>query len=262
LSSVYAARGNGSLVQLMTDQSSQDRIWHYYQTEHPEAFDGSAARLKYLATYVQPKSKVLNIGVGNGLFEEFAERRGGIVHALDPSEAAIAKLRDTYGSDSSFRVGHIQEIPFPAEQFDLVVVSEVLEHLDERTLEAALPELARVLSAEGMLIGTVPAREDLKTQTMKCPHCGRLFHRWGHMQSFDRGTLANILSAHFRLLNVTELQFTAWDCLNWKGKIIALMQRTLRLIGVRGSNENLFFICRKKAFATSGSRQSASCDDR
>jgi hypothetical protein len=82
------------------------------------------------------------------------------------------------------------------------------------------------------------------------------------LQTFDRAKLVKVLSAHFTLLKVKELQFTTWDCLNWKGRMIAGMRRILQLLGVHGSNENFLFVCRKDGIATLINRQSASFGDR
>lgn len=47
----------------------QDRIWHYFQTRHPESFSGAATRLFHLARQLPAASTVLNVGVGSGQFE-------------------------------------------------------------------------------------------------------------------------------------------------------------------------------------------------
>lgn len=228
------------------DPAVQDRIWEYYQNDAAESFAGSHARLTYLADQLAVPGKVLDIGVGSGVFEEFAAARGLEVYALDPSERSIAALRERLALGERAQVGYSTAIPFPDDTFDAVVVSEVLEHLTDEVLAQSLPEIRRVLRPGGLLIGTVPARERLADQIVVCPDCGSRFHRWGHKQSFDCARMSALLSEHFDVERVYERRFVTWSILNWKGKVAALLQLGLHAVGVKGSNENVVFRARKR----------------
>jgi predicted SAM-dependent methyltransferase len=59
-------------------------------------------------------------------------------------------------------------MPFPAAAFDVVVTSEVLEHLSEEEGQQALIEVHRVLKPNAVYLGTVPCDEDLKTSMCVC----------------------------------------------------------------------------------------------
>jgi SAM-dependent methyltransferase len=71
---------------------------------------------------------------------------------VDVSEAAI-KVAQSRGFDA-IQIDDASVLPFEAESFDVVVCSEVLEHLFEPQLAAA--EAFRVLRPQGRLIVTVP----------------------------------------------------------------------------------------------------------
>src|SRR2546421_9448514 len=109
-------------------QKGQDLIWDYYQNESPETFDGSRARLELLISRIQPSQVALNIGCGSGIFENLALARKIDIHSLDPSERSIGQLREALHLGDKAKVGYIQQLPFPDSYFDVVVVSEVLEH--------------------------------------------------------------------------------------------------------------------------------------
>src|SRR5579862_3307804 len=127
----------------MTDFDPR-KMWDYYQGEAPETFDGAKGRLRFVLSRIPPSARsVLNIGVGSAWLEKIAIERGLDVYTLDPSERAIDQLKDDLKLGDHARVGSIASIPFPNGTFDAVVVSEVLEHLDDRTLAAAVPELHR-----------------------------------------------------------------------------------------------------------------------
>jgi SAM-dependent methyltransferase len=207
----------------------------------PEAFAGSVARLRFLAERIPARARALNIGVGYGVFEELAQRRGVEVWALDPSAPAIEGLRQRLGLGERAQVGYAQAIPFASDFFDAVVVSEVLEHLDDDLLHQTLDEIARVLAPAGRLLGTVPARERLADSRAVCPDCGKVFHRWGHVQSFDSARLRGLLERRFAVARIDERPFVAWTQLNWKGRLLGLAKKALAAVGTHGTGENLVF---------------------
>ena len=155
----------------------QGKIWEHFQNEGIDSFSQSRGRLEFLVRRLAPGLRVLNIGVGNGTFEALSLRKGLDVWSLDPSERAIARLRQELALGEKAQVGFSQNIPFPDEHFDAVIMSEVLEHLDDLVLEATLSEIHRVLRRDGMFLGTVPARENLADSHVVCPHCAHQFHR-------------------------------------------------------------------------------------
>jgi SAM-dependent methyltransferase len=96
--------------------------------------------------------KVLDIGCGNGSQLAIPLAAGGYqVTAVDPHLQSIERGR-SLAPDVDFRAGVLSDLP--ASGYHCVVISEVLEHLDqpEELLSAALPYLAD----SGVLIVTVP----------------------------------------------------------------------------------------------------------
>ena len=94
--------------------------------------------------------RVLDAGCGEGFFasqikERFSEWN---VVGLDGAEEAIRIAKRTV-PDIEFHVGNIYEMPFEDKVFDIVVCSEVLEHLEYP--EKAVEELKRVAN-KGLLL--------------------------------------------------------------------------------------------------------------
>jgi SAM-dependent methyltransferase len=183
----------------------------------------------------------LNVGVGGGAFEEIGLEIGLDVFSLDPDAESIARLNRRPESNEKAKVGYLQSVPFASGQFDVVVVSEVLEHLSDEVLQKSIDEIHRVLSPGGLVAGTVPAREVLSEQLVVCPYCGEKFHRKGHLQSFGEQKLNDLLSRRFEIQEIHERYLDDWWRLNWKGKTISLIKRSLLFLGVRGSNNSLYF---------------------
>ena len=224
---------------------SQDAIWAYFQNQAVDSFAGSRARLAYLLKEVRKRrlNRVLNIGVGAGIFERMAKEGGLVISSLDPDVNAVQRLRDQLNIDA--RQGYVQSIPFESGRFDAVVASEVLEHLDDNSLFQALLEIRRVLVPGGYFIGTVPYQENLLDSTVVCPYCGRCFHRWGHLQSFSTERMKKILSSDFAIERVFPKKFVTFSVLNWKGKMVSGARLVLWKLVVYRGKLNLVFMVRK-----------------
>ncbi|WP_297762038.1 bifunctional 2-polyprenyl-6-hydroxyphenol methylase/3-demethylubiquinol 3-O-methyltransferase UbiG [Thermosynechococcus sp.] len=227
----------------------QQKIWDYFQNEGIDSFARSSGRLEFLVRRLSPGSRVLNIGIGNGALERMALAKGVDIWSLDPSERAIEALRSALGWGEQAQVGVSQAMPFPDDYFDVVIMSEVLEHLADDVFEATLFEVARVLRPGGRFIGTVPAREKLEDSIVVCPNCGHKFHRWGHYRSFTVETLAASLKQHFAVEAAYETFFIEWESVGWWRKIQGLIKKFLswRGIGTYGICRNIYFCARKQS---------------
>ena len=100
----------------------------------------------------------LDIGCGDGIFSiELAKRGCGVVGVdLNVKSVNYAK----YFSKRSevkidFLVGDACHLPFANESFDIILCSEVLEHIKDD--KGAIREIERVLKQNGLLILTVPS---------------------------------------------------------------------------------------------------------
>jgi SAM-dependent methyltransferase len=171
----------------MTDRD-QDSIWEYFQAIGMEVF--SAAEPRYAAlvrTAVRRmrgrSGRALNIGAGSGGVERRLLALGWEVATLDLTAVAVERLR-ALGVDA--RQGRAEAMPFADGCFDVVIASEVLEHISSSERSQSISEVARILRPGGWFIGTVPYRENLRDNEAVCPACGHVFHRWGHADSFDK----------------------------------------------------------------------------
>ena len=228
----------------------QEKIWDYFQGERVDSFDGNATRLDFMAKRLRTTDqRVLNIGVGNGYLEKVVRhQKRAEIYSLDPGEAAIESLRKKLGMDGDHaKVGYSQSMPFANGTFDVVVMSEVIEHLDDAIISATFGEIARVLTPQGRYIGTVPADENLTSSQVACPKCGEVFHRWGHVQSFSPERLRQMLERDFDQVVVRRVYFGSWRTLNWKGRAKWMVKKLLHLIGAGGAGHNFYFEAVRRA---------------
>lgn len=205
----------------------QKQIWDREQVRRIAAgYDTNKRRLGVIFKHIEAFGstrphgdvRVLNIGIGNGYLEAVLLENGFDTYSLDPSENAVEAMREKLGGpDGHFRVGSASAMPFDTAFFDFVVMSEVIEHLDDETLGACLSELRRVLKPGGVFIGTCPDDEELSRNTITCPHCSQRFHRVGHVRSFTARSLRTLLEKHFDVLACRSIRGMH---LNWKGLLV------------------------------------------
>jgi len=78
----------------------------------------------------------------------------------------------------------LKSLTFRDQQFKTIICTEVLEHLDDDTLQKTLVQFKRVLAFGGHIICTFPYDEKLERNTFVCPYCDKSFHRFGHVRSW------------------------------------------------------------------------------
>jgi SAM-dependent methyltransferase len=190
----------------MYNTAVNDRIWHHYQNNATESFAGARPRLEFLVREAAKRvtsPSLLNIGVGDGYLEHTALARGWKVQTVDPDAPAIARISQA-GSEG--HVGSIDALPQSDSTLDVVIATEVIEHLPLSVAASGVREIARVLKPGGWFLGTVPHAEDLKVSTDICPKCGEVFHRWGHQRSLSIADVREMLTG----FTIAQLRRTAF----------------------------------------------------
>jgi ubiquinone/menaquinone biosynthesis C-methylase UbiE len=107
---------------------------------------------------VKPGDCVLEVGCGTGTLTLAARRRAGpsgkvfgidiipVMIELSQRKAAQA------GEDITFQLASIGDIPFPENQFDVVMCSFMIFHMSEMMRRKGIPEIYRVLKPQGCLL--------------------------------------------------------------------------------------------------------------
>ena len=101
---------------------------------------------------------VLELGAGTGKLTQVLVDLGHDVHATDPDEQMLARLRQNL-PDVRTSVASAEDIPAPDAAYDVVVVAQAFHWFDH---DRALPEIARVLKPGGR-IALVCTQEQLRS---------------------------------------------------------------------------------------------------
>ncbi len=102
---------------------------------------------RFFVDHVTPTDRVLDIGCGNGYLAYDVAAKAKQVIGIDISEKNIAKAKQRFTRQNlEFLVGDATTHPFK-EQFDTIILSNVLEHIEERVtfLKNLKPVSRRIL---------------------------------------------------------------------------------------------------------------------
>jgi 2-polyprenyl-3-methyl-5-hydroxy-6-metoxy-1,4-benzoquinol methylase len=138
-----------------------------------------------LAIIPKGYSSVLDVGARDGYISNLLASHFASVTALDLEEPQVS-------NDKVLAVkGDITHLEYPDNAFDVVICTEVLEHIPPQLLARACSELGRV-AKYGIVVG-VPYRQDRRTGATTCIFCGKQNPCWGHVNTFDESRLTYLL---------------------------------------------------------------------
>lgn len=102
--------------------------------------------------------RVLDVASGEGYGSMLLSAVAGSVVGVDVDPAAVTHARTAYAAHANvrFECGSAAALPLPDASIDAVVSFETIEHLPQAMQPAMLAEIARVLTAEGVLVLSAP----------------------------------------------------------------------------------------------------------
>ncbi|MGI8802054.1 MAG: class I SAM-dependent methyltransferase [Solirubrobacteraceae bacterium] len=141
-----------SLQDTLYNSQNPTRRWLHVSRRESihEALRGAAA--------AQPLDRVLEVGPGSGVYLPVLSELAGTVVASDIEPAFLDRARELAASRSNVEVvlDDIVASDLPSASFDLVLCSEVIEHIPDPA--AALASMHRILRPGGRLLLSTPHR--------------------------------------------------------------------------------------------------------
>lgn len=209
----------------MENSFNQDKkLWSYFISENKDVFSLTHNRHKrvfnQIKKYIKPKSKLLEIGFGDGyLLKKLSKFYD--CYGADITEKFVEKIKKDI-LDINFKTINTDGImPYEDNFFDGFIASEVLEHMTDKELKICVNEIKRVLKENGYAFITVPAEEDLKANECFCPNCNTVFHRWGHQQSWNYNKIRELFK-HFKIVKISNY-FVRYEGSNILEKVIGYL---------------------------------------
>ena len=146
-------------------------------------------------------TRVLGVGAGFGIFDRLLPPAIEYVGIdVDPHAVALASTWSAFHRPQwRYYATPLGECNFPTDHFDLVFVSEVIEHIYEPDVAAMLAEVHRVLIPGGYLLLSVPNHLHLRNRVRRLLGRGTVWMDPTHLREYTlREALALVQSLRFR----------------------------------------------------------------
>lgn len=188
-----------------------EELVQFYAEDYRVAYKGAAKprrrqvlrnfrrAAEYVRTFrdvLEPAAHVLDVGAGSGEFAFLMTRFGKTVKGIEPNSTYATYCRETLGLD--VQTAHLSPDLFGPEQFDLIRLNHVLEHLNDPITH--LRQIAVWLKKSGLLYIEVPNIEAYCREKSR----GGMFH-YAHIFNFNPWTLRTCAG----LAGLTEAPETA-----------------------------------------------------
>lgn len=224
------------------------RLWDYYSQHSPykDVYFSKVCgeNILSLLPSTKAKARVLDFGCGPGFMIDHIKRRHlpwryyGVEFSSSAAAAALERARTSAFVEE---IKRIDKLPLDYEEsfFDLIMLIEIVEHLEEGRLFATLNELCRLLRPGGRLCVSTPCEEDLDQSRILCPECGAKYHLFQHLRSWSEASLNDCMSRFsFRLVKTVKANFCRNKLKLWStmlsGKVLGSRQPHMLCIYERG----------------------------
>jgi SAM-dependent methyltransferase len=155
----------------------EEKLWK-------ETEDSTAALIE---KYSEDGQKILDVGVGLGrLLSKFPNLDK---YGLDISSSYLKLVSE---KNIQCCYSKIEDMPYKDEFFDIIVCTDVLEHVLD--LNLAVTNILRVLKKDGILIIRVPYKEDLEVYLDP-----EIAYYYIHVRSFDEYSLQLLFTRSYNL---------------------------------------------------------------
>lgn len=163
------------------------------------------------------ENRFLEIGFGAGTIMEAAESAGWVVYGQEVSRPAVEHA-NARGFNTF--LGELHEANYPDEYFDVVIASEIIEHLVEP--EKVLAEIRRILRPGGVFWGTTPFARSISYRvmginwsTLSPPEHLQLYSLTGMKGMLERAGFSNV---KMRTTGANPMEIASYLRTQLKGK--------------------------------------------
>lgn len=185
----------------MSDSSKQQVAEFYEKFQSRGKYDyfyGDERRRQLYVELIGKGKKILEVGCRAGNLTQHY-RDGNEVTGIDVDRNALKEFEERLGLKGQWVDVDFEPLPFADKEFDLVVFSEVMEHL--RFPQKALGEIARVLRTGGQMVGSVPNAFRLRNRLKMLR--GQAFESDpSHLRSYSHRTLRKELETTFTKVTI------------------------------------------------------------
>jgi len=165
-------------------------------------------------------NNILDAGCGGGeLMYYLSKKIDCEIEGVDSSKIGVRNVVKNYSLKAN--VGDLKNLNmFEDKSFDLIICSEVTEHIQDDDLIKVLNEFMRI--SRKHIIITNPYKENLRFYQIECKNCYTKYHPAGHIQSVDE----KFISKFLKKFN-TNYKFYFSGEKNWQSTFFSNIYRML-----------------------------------
>jgi ubiquinone/menaquinone biosynthesis C-methylase UbiE len=168
----------------------------YYEQDHfwgNEPSPKNLARINEIISLIPNcVNSVLDVGCGDGCIINRLHNAGYESYGVDISSKALSYVKCRKKRMSC------DNLQFKDNSFDLIISSEIIEHLEDTVFMETLKEMERV--TKKYIIISVPYDEFLRSRMTRCLFCKKEHHIYNHLRSFSDKDLGNLFK-NFRIVD-------------------------------------------------------------
>lgn len=145
----------------MNKETLDEIAKNYHTSSPPDMFIENAGQrhsLKWINEQIQDCKSVLELGYGDGIVTENLINQNKDLTQIEGSKILVDKVKEKYGDKIKCEHSLFEEFA-PTEQFDAIIASHVLEHVDDPVV--LLKRMHAWLKPEGKLVILVPNKESI-----------------------------------------------------------------------------------------------------
>lgn len=200
-------RTEGEDSDIPSQRSYYDRLWaeipaaqlNNHEQARREVLEHT---LQWLSSKEAPPWSIVDVGCGRGWLSGLVLASFGRVLAVDLSPASIAKAREAF-PHVRWEARNIFDAPLPA-AYDLVVSSEVIEHVDDQ--QAFVERLVSATRSRGWILLTTPNASVARKYQLRPD-----FHRQPIENLLAPSALAALLAPTCEIIRMETFFFGAVD---------------------------------------------------
>ena len=186
----------------MKQNQSKSQVAEFYEDFQSRGkydyFYGGEDRKDLFVKLIGQGHQILEVGCRSGNLTQYYYE-GNEVVGIDVDRNALKEFEKRLNLTGHWVDVDSEDFPFDDAQFDVVVFSEVMEHL--RFPQKALREIVRVLKPNGRLIGSVPNAFRLRNRLKFL--CGNPYEvDASHLRSYSYTSLRHELFGQFKQIEI------------------------------------------------------------
>ena len=171
------------------DHYRQDaEIFDYFEERECKATEHEERRVReYLRSLIpKGKNRILDVGSGGAWAAKELAPDSDFFISFDLADKNVRKALEKFPHENHYGVvGDSLKLPFVKNVFDVIIASEIIEHIVDPRL--FVDGLLQILKPGGMLIISTPYKE--KITYSQCIHCNKMTPKNAHLHSFDEEIL-------------------------------------------------------------------------